>query len=273
MIISKTPYGVSLFGGLKGSLFIGFAMNKYRYVCLKKQVGNIEEVQSDKVRSVLEYFQQTNNGWQVSCVGDLPGEDVPTVGLINALKAEYKYSPYQLARFSIDVDKSINIHDNIWGSYGGLNSIQIKESGEFGVRPLPVSEDFINEFFDRSFLIYTGRKSGKIGLVNEDKVGRIADDSMSAFCNEDITTIAVLLRQSWMIESQTEMPLASDMQIFRALYDLGMAGGKLLDIGGSQFVFGIAKDSRSKREITNHFGEAYVSCGYSALGSSVINCS
>ena len=50
-----------------------------------------------------------------------------------------------------------------------------------------------------------------------------------------------------------------------------MIGGKLLGSGGSGFIFGIAKDSKSKQEIINNFSGSYIDCSYSPEGSKIIH--
>jgi D-glycero-alpha-D-manno-heptose-7-phosphate kinase len=320
MIISKTPFRVSLFGGSTdyksyyeqhGSLLIGFAMDKYCYLSLREnpeifsykskisyskieQVNDNKEIQHDGVRGALEYFQQMDKRWEMSYFSDFPAQtgtgssSAFMVGLINALKSEYNYSPYQLAKFAIEVERNHlkepgGIQDQIWAAYGGFNSVEIKKDGDFRVRPLPISKDFIEEFFNRSFLIYTGKQrrsfriasSSDTGSSDENKINihKLANDALRAFSNEDIESIAILLRQSWESKIQISPLIAGEelLDTFRSLYAHGMIGGKLLGSGGSGFIFGIAKDSKSKKDIVQNFSGSYIDCGYSPEGSKIIH--
>ncbi len=206
MIISKTPYRVSLFGGSTdyesfyskhGSLLIGFAIDKYCYITSRNNpdifdymskisyskieiVNSNRDIQHNGVRGVLEYFDLLHERLEINCLSDLPSQtgigssSSFIVGLINAIKHKNQYTPKQLAQYAIDIErKHLNetggIQDQIWAAYGGMNSIHIDCDGSFFVKPLPVSGDFIQYFLDHSFLIYTGsdRKSFNISSSHD----------------------------------------------------------------------------------------------------------
>jgi D-glycero-alpha-D-manno-heptose-7-phosphate kinase len=175
------------------------------------------------------------------------------------------------------------IQDQIWAAYGGLNSIEINRDGIFSVRPLPASDEFIQEFVDRSFLLYTGnnRQSFKIASshdtgskdVNKLNIQKLAHEGLSAFYNESIDEIAYLLDESWQakksISSLVSTREVDEMMDYLGNY--GMLGGKLIGSGGSGFIFGIAKDIREKERIKYLFSQKYIDFNISKTGSSIIN--
>ena len=176
MIISKTPFRVSLFGGSTdyesfyskyGSLLIGFGINKYCYTSVRETpsifdyltrisyskveiVNDNENIQHNGVRGVLKYLNK-HKGYEISHMSDLPSQTGTgssssfIVGLLNCFTRDW--SPKMLAQAAIHVERTLlqeagGIQDQIWAAYGGMNSVYIGKDGEFCVRPLPVSEEF-----------------------------------------------------------------------------------------------------------------------------------
>ena len=116
MIISKTPFRVSLFGGSTdyesyysqhGSFLIGFTINRYCYLCVRKtpkifnyktklgysrieMVDDHKDIQHDGIRGVLEFLNITY-GIEISHLADIPAKtgmgasSAFVVGLLNAL--------------------------------------------------------------------------------------------------------------------------------------------------------------------------------------------
>ena len=245
MIIAKTPLRVSLFGGgtdykefysENGSLVIGFCVDKYSYVSLRKTpsifpfkssvsysktelVSRNSDIRHDGVRGVLEYLN-INQGLEINYAGDLPAQTGTgssssfIVGLLNAIYClkNKKVSKKELAEQAIQIEREFlaepgGIQDQIWAAYGGINSIEIDKEGGFEVKPLPISEEFTKELIERSVLIYTGktRKSFKIAneissLDNVDAKKKILDlsrQAYSSFLDSDIDIIAECLHSSW----------------------------------------------------------------------------
>lgn len=209
MIISKTPFRVSLFGGSTdyqsfysrfGSLLIGFTINKHAYIALRKTptilnyktrlayskteiVNNHSDIQHNGVRGVFEHCK-IKHGIDLNHVSDLPSQTGVgssssfIVGLLHAIyqMKGIKKSKKELAQEAIHIERELlgepgGVQDQIWAAYGGLNSIDINKDGSFNVKPLPVSEDFKNELVSRSILIYTGktRKSFEISNSHDKK--------------------------------------------------------------------------------------------------------
>lgn len=209
MIISKTPFRISLFGGSTdyesfysqhGSLLIGFGVDKYCYVLVRETpkifnhttkayyasteiVDNNDDIKHNGIRGVLQYLK-IKDGLEISHLGDLPSQtgigssSSFIVGLLNCLHhlKNYNVDRYLLAQQAIHIERKLlaeagGIQDQIWAAYGGMNSIHINKDGYFEVKPLPISDDLIKAFFDRAILIHTGRtrQSYKIAQSYNDK--------------------------------------------------------------------------------------------------------
>ena len=318
MIISKTPFRISLFGGSTdyesfysehGSLLIGFTIDKYCYISVRENpkifdykskisYSEIERVDDNAlikhngVRGVLEYMNLLNERLEISTFSDLPAQtgigssSAFVAGLIKALSP--LTNKLNLAKLAILVERyhlkeAGGIQDQIWAAYGGLNSIEIDRDGIFNVRPLPVSDEFIRDFIERSFLIYTGnnRQSFKIASShdtgskddNKHNIQSLAYEGLSAFSDENIDEIAYVLDKSWQakknISKLVSTPEIDEMMDYLSNY--GMLGGKLIGSGGSGFIFGIAKDMREKEHIKQMFSQKYIDFSISKTGSSIIN--
>lgn len=207
MIISKTPFRISLFGGSTdyesfyskySSLLIGFTINKYCYASIRETpsifdhlsrisyskvevVNRNEDIEHNGVRGVLKYLNK-NNGYEISHMSDLPSQtgigssSSFIIGLLKCLTKDLNWSSKKLAETAIYIERKLleeagGIQDQIWAAYGGMNSIIIDQDGNFFVRPMPVSEEFKYEFINRSIMIYTGktRQSYKIAESHNSK--------------------------------------------------------------------------------------------------------
>ena len=165
MIISRTPYRISLFGGgtdypgwyLKhGGQVLSTTIDKYLYIScrylppffehrLRLVYSQIEmcqhsgELNHPSAREVLK-FLNIENGLEIHYDGDLPGRSglgsssAFTVGLLNALYA-YKgqtVSPQRLVMESIHIEQdlikeTVGSQDQTNAAYGGLNRIRFKK--------------------------------------------------------------------------------------------------------------------------------------------------
>tara|TARA_R110002153_G_scaffold26366_3_gene82755 strand:- start:504 stop:1466 length:963 start_codon:yes stop_codon:yes gene_type:complete len=207
MIISKTPFRVSLFGGSTdyesyyskyGSLLVGFTIDKYCYTMVRKTpkilgyktrvsyskvevLNDNSRIEHNGVRGVLEYLK-IKYGVEIAHISDIPSQTGTgssssfIVGLLNAFYAIQNKKPTkkELAQEAIYIERKLlnesgGIQDQIWAAYGGINSIDINKEGDFQVKPLPVSSGFIEKFFSRCVLIYMGktRKSYKIAKSHD----------------------------------------------------------------------------------------------------------
>jgi D-glycero-alpha-D-manno-heptose-7-phosphate kinase len=193
VIISKTPYRISFFGGgtdypswfkeNKGKI-LSTTIDKYVYLSLKdlgpyfnykhrviwSKVENVNDaklIQHNVVREMLEYFK-IKSGVEIHYQGDLPARSGMgssssfVVGLMNAflIKKKIKVSKMNLAKRSIFFEHKIlkeivGIQDQISASFGGLNKLDIKKNGSFDVKKIEINKKIKN--LDKNLvLLFTG---------------------------------------------------------------------------------------------------------------------
>lgn len=194
MIISRTPYRISFFGGgtdyhswyqQHGAAVLASSINHYCYLqCRllppffnhKSRIvwSKIEEVIEHKdiahpaVRAILEYLKITQ-GVEITHQGDLPARSglgsssAFTVGLLNAMYALMGMisSKRELACEAIHIERDIlkenvGVQDQIETAFGGLNKIIIHPNGHFDVTPVIASTARIHELQDHLLLFFTG---------------------------------------------------------------------------------------------------------------------
>jgi D-glycero-alpha-D-manno-heptose-7-phosphate kinase len=194
MIISRTPFRISLFGGgtdypawyrRNGGAVIGTTINKYCYISLRtlppffehrhriayskiETVRDIAEIQHPAVRAVLQQLDVTE-GLEIHHDGDLPARSGLgssssfTVGLLNAISAlrGRMVSARELAAEAIRIEQdvlqeSVGSQDQIWAAYGGTNVITFLPDGTFQVTPLIMSAERRRELQASVVLYFTG---------------------------------------------------------------------------------------------------------------------
>ncbi|EDZ64638.1 ghmp kinase [beta proteobacterium KB13] len=195
MIISKTPFRVSLFGGgtdfpdwflENGGEVVSMSIDKYCYISVRKlppffdhihrivysrieNVKDVNDIQHPVVRALLKkyYFK----GLEIHHDADLPARSglgsssAFTVGLIKALSAKKGklITKKQLACDAIDLERNIlkenvGLQDQIAVSYGGLNNIKFHKNfdNNFVVNPIPISNKILEELNSSLLLVFTG---------------------------------------------------------------------------------------------------------------------
>lgn len=192
MIITKTPFRMSFFGGgtdipsffnEHGGAVISTTFDKYCYVnvrhmppfhpCISElvhnrfeRVNNIEEIEHPLIRECMRLHDI--HEIRLTYEGDLPARtglgtsSTFAVGMLNAfcaLKGKMM-SKRQLAQEAIHVEREIlqehgGWQDQVAAAYGGLNRIDFKE-GDFSVHPIVISPERKKELDDNLLLFYTG---------------------------------------------------------------------------------------------------------------------
>jgi D-glycero-alpha-D-manno-heptose-7-phosphate kinase len=194
MIISRTPFRVSLFGGgsdypkwylQHGGAVLGFAINKYCYISLRplppffehkhrivysrvEMTKTFDEIQHPAVRNVLRELG-VEFGVEIHHDGDLPARSglgsssAFTVGLINAVQAHNgrMMTKDQLAQQAIHIEQnvikeSVGSQDQIWAAFGGLNRIDFATTGEFEVTGLIVDRARRDALLSHFMLFFSG---------------------------------------------------------------------------------------------------------------------
>ena len=194
MIITKTPYRISFFGG--GSDYpewfnkyygevISTTINKYLYISCRQlphffkhkfrivyskieNVKSINEIKHNAVKQLLNYLK-VKNGLEIHYDGDLPSRSGMgssscfIVGLLNALTKSQNIhlNKKKLANISIEIERNImkenvGLQDQIAASYGGFNRIRF-EKNSYKVNKIICNKSFIGDLNKKLFLLYTGK--------------------------------------------------------------------------------------------------------------------
>jgi D-glycero-alpha-D-manno-heptose-7-phosphate kinase len=194
MIISRTPFRISFFGGgtdypiwyrENGGVVLATTIDKYCYISCRylppffdhkirivyskiESCQEIGEINHPAVREALRYLK-VHRGVEVHHDADLPARSGMgtsssfTVGLLHvlhALKGEMP-SKHQLASESIFVEQellreAVGCQDQVLAAHGGFNHILFHENGEISIRPMTLSQGRIQELNSHLMLFYTG---------------------------------------------------------------------------------------------------------------------
>jgi D-glycero-alpha-D-manno-heptose-7-phosphate kinase len=196
MIITRTPYRISFFGGgtdyptwyrEHGGAVLATTINKYCYLTARylppffehrirvvyskiESCNHCDELLHPAVRETLR-FLKISRGVEIHHDGDLPARSgmgsssAFTVGLLNALHAlnSRMADKQQLARESITIEQEIlkeNVgsQDQVNAAYGGFNHILFYPSEEISVRPVILPPDRLRDLSAHLMLFYTGIK-------------------------------------------------------------------------------------------------------------------
>jgi D-glycero-alpha-D-manno-heptose-7-phosphate kinase len=194
MIISRTPFRISFFGGgtdypawyrQHGGAVLAATIDKYCYILVRylppffehrfrvvyskiELCQTVDEITHPAVREVLRHLK-INRGVEIHHDGDLPARSGMgssssfTVGLLHALHAleGRMLSKHQLAMESIHVEQAllketVGSQDQVSAAYGGFNHIVFMPNGEVSVRPVTVTQDRLRELNAHLMLFYTG---------------------------------------------------------------------------------------------------------------------
>jgi D-glycero-alpha-D-manno-heptose-7-phosphate kinase len=194
LIISRTPFRVSFFGGgtdypawyrSHGGAVLATTIDKYCYLTCRylppffehkirivyskiENCHSVEEIAHPAVREILRYCA-VDRGVEIHHDGDLPARSGMgtsssfTVGLLHALYALKGQMPTktQLAKESIVIEQEIlketvGSQDQVLAAHGGFNHILFDPNGEITVRPITLSANRLNELNRHLMLFYTG---------------------------------------------------------------------------------------------------------------------
>lgn len=195
MIITRTPYRISFFGGgtdyytwyeEHGGDVLSATINHYNYISCRylppfhaeyrnriawkilEYPEKVEEIQHNAIREALKYYGVTQ-GVEISNQCDLPARSglgssscfcAGLIQAIYALKGEM-ITRYGLAKETIKLEREIlkesgGIQDQIAAVYGGLNHIHINPNASFSVNPIVISEKRKADFNNHLMLFFTG---------------------------------------------------------------------------------------------------------------------
>jgi len=205
MIISRTPFRVSFFGGgtdypawyrEHGGAVLSTAINKYCYITCRylppffdykyriryfqrEEANSIDEIQHPSVRECL-VFANVSKGVDIVHHADLPAQSglgsssTFTVGLLHALYALKHEMPTkrELAINAIRIEQdrmqeSVGSQDQTIAAFGGLNRIEFGGSHEIMVRPIILQPAKMERLEQSLMLFFTGFTRTASDIANE----------------------------------------------------------------------------------------------------------
>lgn len=195
MIITRTPYRISFFGGgtdypawyqEHGGAVLSTTIDKYCYISLRRMppflgskyrvvwsqmemVDRREDIKHAGVRGCLE-FLDVSDGIEINHTGDLPARSglgsssAFTVGMLSALhvlQGKPALPQAQLADEAIKIEQevlceTVGIQDQIACAWGGLNMIEIGHFGDYSIIPIRLPAERRLMLEKHLMLFYTG---------------------------------------------------------------------------------------------------------------------
>ena len=194
MIITRTPYRISLFGGgtdhpewyrENGGAVVSFTIDKYCYINLRElppffdhsyrisyskieMKKHLSEIEHPAVRESFRKYAPNLN-LELHHLGDLPARSgvgsssAFAVGIINALLAlnTKSASKIELTNMAIELEQrslkeNVGSQDQIACAFGGINYIKFGPGELWTVEKINLSPKYIKEIEDRIVLIYSG---------------------------------------------------------------------------------------------------------------------
>jgi D-glycero-alpha-D-manno-heptose-7-phosphate kinase len=194
MIITRTPYRISFFGG--GSDYptwldenqgavLATTIDKYCHITTRylppffehkfrvvwsriEECTSIDQITHPAVKAVLTDLN-IKDGLEIHHEGDLPARSgmgsssAFTVGLLNSMMAltDRELTTASLAteaiRFEHEVMKeSVGRQDQIAAAFGGFNRIEFQNNKDFSVNPVNASQERLKKLNQQLLLVYTG---------------------------------------------------------------------------------------------------------------------
>lgn len=194
MIICRTPYRISFFGGgtdypgwyrQHGGAVLAASIDKYCYLTCRylppffqhrlrivyrkiETCETVDQISHPTVRETLR-FLKIERGVELHHDGDLPARSgmgsssAFTVSLLNALHAlrGEMATKHQLAREAIHIEQNVlketvGSQDQVLAAYGGLKHVRFQPDGEIEVSPLILPPGRVAELKSHLLLVYTG---------------------------------------------------------------------------------------------------------------------
>lgn len=194
MIIARTPFRISFFGGgtdypawfeKNNGAVLATTIDKYCYLTTRylppffnhkhrivyskiEYISHFDEIQHPSVRECLK-FMDINSGIEIHYDADLPARtglgtsSSFTVGLLHTLYALNGKMPQkmQLAKDAIHVEQkmikeNVGCQDQIMASFGGFNLVEFQSGNNITVKPITINPKKVQMLNKYFMLFYTG---------------------------------------------------------------------------------------------------------------------
>ena len=228
MIITRTPFRISFFGGGtdypvwyrdNGGSVLSTTINRYCHIScrslppffnykyllryfLREEVQEISEIKHPSVRECLR-FLKINKGIEMVHTGDVPARSgigsssAFTVGLLNALYAltGKMVTKRQLALQAIHVEQdllkeNVGSQDQIAAAFGGFNKIELGGDKEFFVYPITISQEKLDYLQNCLMFFFTSFVRNASEIAGE-QIKKIVDKKKELKVMTEMTNEAI----------------------------------------------------------------------------------
>lgn len=204
MVITKTPYRISFFGGgtdfpiyynEHSGIAISTTINKYCYIIIRElppyfdhryrlrygkteMVNSTPEIDHPSIRACLQFAKYTGS-IEVVHTGDIPAmsgvgsSSAFTVGMLLGIRSlqNRKITKKELAGEAIHIEQNVigeNVgsQDQIAAAYGGFNQITFRRN-DISVESVPISVEQIHHLEQRLMLFFTGLSRNSSHIAEE----------------------------------------------------------------------------------------------------------
>jgi D-glycero-alpha-D-manno-heptose-7-phosphate kinase len=258
MIISRTPFRISFFGGgtdypvwyeKYGGSVLSTTIDKYCYISTRhlppffdykyrirytsrEEVQDISQIEHPSVRECLN-FLSVNKGMEMVHTSDLPARtgigssSAFTVGFLNSLYALHGRAvpKKQLALDAIHVEQdlikeNVGSQDHTASAFGGLNRIDFGGSEKIIVKPVIISQQKLQSLQDHMMLFFTGFSRSASEIAGEQiKATPLKYDELKAMHAMVDEAVSILCGQDRPIEDFGKL-LDQSWKIKRGLTNL-----------------------------------------------------
>ena len=242
MIISRTPFRISFFGGgtdyppwyrEHGGKVLGTAINKYCWITCRylppffehrfrvvyskiEDCARVEDIAHPAVREVLRHVGVAQ-GVEIHHDGDLPARSGIgssssfAVGMLHAIHALKGYMPtkVELAREAIQLEQDIlreavGSQDQVFAAHGGLNVVNFLQNDEIVVTPVTLRPERLRKLNANLMLFFTG-------------ISRTASAIAKAYTQDLGAKGASLLAMTRMVDQALDILRAGELDDFGRL--------------------------------------------------------
>lgn len=233
MIISRTPFRISFFGGgtdyptwykENGGAVLSTTIDKYCYIScrplppffkykhrivysISEQVSDIDKIIHPAVRESFR-FMGIAKGLEIHHDGDLPARSGLgssssfTVGLLKTLYA-FKgkmVTKQKLALEAIHVEQNmikenVGSQDQVSAAFGGFNKIDFKSDGSFNVASVVLSKERLQELQNHLMLFFTGFSRIASDIAKE-QIEKILDNRKQLLAISEMVDEAISILNS-----------------------------------------------------------------------------
>lgn len=204
MIITKTPFRVSFFGGgtdypehfeTHGGAVLGTAIDYFAYMsCTRflsrlfdynirlsyrqvECVSSLEELQHVPFRECLRWCN-IDRDIEIDYTAELPSfsglgsSSTFVVGLVNALHAHQSKAvlgldlAYEAIRIERErLKEAVGCQDQVFAAMGGFNVVEFRRTDDISVHRIPLSMERMRHFEEHLLIFYTGLKRRAVDLA------------------------------------------------------------------------------------------------------------